>query len=144
MSFSRTCRWTWIELVCQTCSRNMPCTGPSLGILQDGWHNYIFLSRSDPYKYILKVELKLVISGRVDATRCSKLTGGMPPVPPALTRGLQDYWLFQHNTFQLLLNLGPKWNWTWIHEQQSSRFRVQSLSWVKFCLFDCKLSLERS
>ena len=29
-----------------------------------------------------------MISGRVDATRCSKLTGGMPPVPPALTRGL--------------------------------------------------------
>ena len=56
--------------------------------MQDGWHNYIFLSRSDPYKYILKVELKLVISGRVDATRCSKLTGGMPPVPPTLTRGL--------------------------------------------------------
>ena len=62
--------------------------GPSLGILQDGWHNYIFLSRSDPYKYILKVELKLVISGRVDATRCSKLTGGMPPVPPVLMSAL--------------------------------------------------------
>ena len=39
-------------------------------------------------KYILKVELKLVISGWVDATPCSKSRGGMPPVPPPLTRGL--------------------------------------------------------
>ena len=81
--------------------------GPSLGILQDGWHNYIFLSRSDPYKYILKVELKLVISGRVDATRCSKLTGGMPPVPPTLTRGLKyvgiSYTYFQERARQMWL-----------------------------------------
>ena len=30
-----------------------------------------------------------VISGRVAATRCSELTGGMPPMPPALTEGLR-------------------------------------------------------
>ena len=29
-----------------------------------------------------------LISGRVDATRCSKLKGGFPPVPPALTQAL--------------------------------------------------------
>ena len=48
--------------------------------------------------YILKLELKLVIAGRVDATSCSKLTGGMPPVPPALTRGLLQMRFFQKRT----------------------------------------------
>ena len=85
-------RVKWLNILFQFMKERNPINakfaGPSLGILQDGWHNYIFLSRSDPYKYILKVELKLMISGWVDDTRCSKLMGGMPPVPPALTRGL--------------------------------------------------------
>ena len=66
--------------------------GPSLGILQDGWHNYIFLSRSDPYKYILKVELKLVISGRVDATQRAQTSKNIqkPPHSTLWIPGL--YW----------------------------------------------------
>ena len=46
--------------------------------------------------FFVKTTLELIlitcqpISGRVDATRCSKLTGGFPPVPPALTEALQN------------------------------------------------------
>ena len=35
-----------------------------------------------------------LISGRVDATRCSKLKGGFPPVPPALTLALSSAQVF--------------------------------------------------
>ena len=50
--------------------------------------------------FLVKTTLELIlitcqpISGRVDATRCSKLTGGFPPVPPTLTEGLTDILLY--------------------------------------------------
>ena len=45
-------------------------------------------------KIILNSTLRIChpISGRVDATRCSKLKGGFPPVPPTLTEGLEMVW----------------------------------------------------
>ena len=44
-----------------------------------------FLHTGNSERQILRIGSTDWISGRVAATRCQKLTGGMPPVPPALT-----------------------------------------------------------
>ena len=53
---------------------------------------YVFIGKCPIYCKIIASSIlrtSHLISGRVDATRCSKLTGGYPPVPPALTEGLK-------------------------------------------------------
>jgi len=56
-----------------------------------------FLHTCNSERQILLIGFRDRISGRVAATRCQKLTGGMPPLPPALTKALNEVCTIQPN-----------------------------------------------